>query len=876
MDQTTLKIAASGLIHDIGKLTDKELLGVEDGYIEAHAGLYLPYFNGRYSHHHAVYTAAFIEQMKDALPPQFNSPAWGEGDAFINLAAGHHKPETPMQWVVAVADRVSSGWDRDVFEKGPGSYVPWKDYKKTRLLPMFEQLSLERTDKYDRSEGFEWCYPLKPISPGSIFPVLRAESLATTPEAAQEEYAALFGRFSNNLRNLKNRDTDISLWLEHFDSLLMIYTSAVPSARAGDVVPDVSLYDHSRMTSALASALYLYHRDSDTLTVQEVKDYDQKKFLIVSGDFQGIQKYIFSRFGDSTRYRSKMLRGRSFAVSLMAELAADLICREIGLPSISTILNAAGKFMILAPNTEKTSSALIAATLRLNNWLFDSAYGETAINISTVKAACTDFVSGKFTGLWEHVNRAMAEKKFESLDLERHGGVVKGYLDHFLNDSGHPLCPLCGKRPSVRGAGGSAYVPEVPSACAHCRDHIFLGTNLVKRDRLCVLDASARRFGREEMLFEPLFGRYQVFFPGQDLLGKLDEFASSGELIRYWNVSLDPEMILKSDSAVKFINGYVPKYSPEDNRDERLLHGRKGDAKKLELIEQIKEGDPKTLNHLALMALNPSKDGEGFKAVAALGVLKADVDHLGLLMSCGLKNERFTVSRLATQSRQLNYFFTLYLPHLLRRDERFKDVYTVFAGGDDLFLIGPWNRLVDLSALLRKSFARYVCGNPGITFSAGISFHKPQTPIDTMAGETEEALEQSKEEGRDRLTVFSETVEWKNVETLLSIRNTLKAWLDRGWVSDVLFYRFNEFIRMAAREQQVVKNNEVSIDDMACTKWRALLVYTTERNVAKNIKGDDRRALVTEVTATLVKWLEGYEGKLRIPLWDVAYNRRNA
>jgi len=257
-------------------------------------------------------------------------------------------------------------------------------------------------------------------------------------------------------------------------------------------------------------------------------------------------------------------------------------------------------------------------------------------------------------------------------------------------------------------------------------------------------------------------------------------------------------------------------------------------------------------------------------------VLKADVDHLGLLMSCGLKNERFTVSRLATQSRQLSCFFTLHLPNLLSSNERFKDVYTVFAGGDDLFLIGPWNKLVDLSVLLRKSFSRYVCANPGITFSAGISFHKPQTPIDTMASETEEALEQSKEMGRNRLTVFSETVEWKNVEALLSIRNTIEEWLDHGWVSDALFYRFNEFIRMAAREQQVVKNNEVSIEDMACTKWRALLVYTAERNVAKSIKGDDRRALMTEVTAKLVKWLEGYQGKLRIPLWDVAYNRRNA
>jgi len=38
---------------------------------------------------------------------------------------------------------------------------------------------------------------------------------------------------------------------------------------------------------------------------------------------------------------------------------------------------------------------------------------------------------------------------------------------------------------------------------------------------------------------------------------------------------------------------------------------------------------------------------------------KADVDHLGLLLACGLKDERFTVSRLATLSRQLNSYFVV-------------------------------------------------------------------------------------------------------------------------------------------------------------------------------------------------------------------------
>lgn len=37
----------------------------------------------------------------------------------------------------------------------------------------------------------------------------------------------------------------------------------------------------------------------------------------------------------------------------------------------------------------------------------------------------------------------------------------------------------------------------------------------------------------------------------------------------------------------------------------------------------------------------------------------------------------------------MNFFFVVYLPHLLKTHPDFRDVYTVFAGGDDLFLIGP-------------------------------------------------------------------------------------------------------------------------------------------------------------------------------------------
>jgi len=243
-------------------------------------------------------------------------------------------------------------------------------------------------------------------------------------------------------------------------------------------------------------------------------------------------------------------------------------------------------------------------------------------------------------------------------------------------------------------------------------------------------------------------------------------------------------------------------------------------------------------------------------------------------MSCGLKKEQFTISRLATLSRQLNFYFAVYLPHLLKTKPDFKDIYTIFAGGDDLFVIGPWNRTIELVAFLRKSFADYVCHNENVHFSAGINLHKPHIPLDKLSDAAETAIEKSKNAGRNRITLFSETVTWETVEELENIKQTLKQWLEKGWINNAMLYRLNSLLEMADQEKRVIKDREIHIDDMSCTKWRSMLAYSVERNVAKGIKGEERKQNVNEVAGLLAKWLTGYGGKLKIPLWNILYNNR--
>ncbi|MCX8023448.1 MAG: type III-A CRISPR-associated protein Cas10/Csm1 [Syntrophorhabdaceae bacterium] len=866
MDDTVYKIAIAGFLHDIGKFAERADMPVSKEYMENNSGLYQPYYNNRYTHKHALYTAAFIEKYEKDLPIQFNKAVWGLGDPFINLTAMHHKPETPLQWIIAIADRVSSGFDRKEFEEYNQELLA-KDYLKTRLLPILEEVSLNEKWK-DNMNSFNYSYPLRELSPQNIFPVSEEEAKHLTDKEAKDEYKRLFEGFIKALAALWHRES-IPLWFEHFENLFLIFGSSIPAATVGRVIPDVSLFDHSKMTSAFASAIYLYHKERGSLTEESIKDYSENKFLVVSGNFYGIQDFIFTGGGSTGRASAKLLRGRSFTVSLLTELAADMLCREIGIPSSSIVLNAAGRFTLIAPNTKETKGRIDKVSEMMNRWLIDNFYGESSIGIAYMEASCNDFVSNNFPAFWENLQRFIDEKKYKKFDIGDHAGVFKDYLDSFNNTLNHPLCPFCGKRPSYREAGVKISRDMEENACKICRDQIYIGEHLVKEDKIAIGTTDVDFKG--DSLLEPLFGFYQVSF---DVDGKLNELAKAGKLLKYWNVGISKDGKLSKEITSKFINGYIPRYEDEDNYDDRLLAGKKKDETRLELIDSIKNKYPKTFLAIAKKALQFTDKPDKFKGIEALGVLKADIDNLGLIFSHGIKKELQTFSRLSTLSRQLNNFFTIYLPNILSTNEMYKDIYTVFAGGDDLFLIGPWNRTIEFSHILNKAFRRYVCENRDITISAGVTINKPNEPVMNIAESSEKALNQTKSSGKNGVTIFYETVRWDALDGLNEIKVTLENWLEGGLINNAMLYRINDLIQMAKKEREIQKTGyTVSIEDMECLKWRSMLKYTIVRNVGKKLKGNDKNSVIDEVMK-VGKWLNDYAGGLKIPLWQVLYNIR--
>jgi CRISPR-associated protein Csm1 len=171
----------------------------------------------------------------------------------------------------------------------------------------------------------------------------------------------------------------------------------------------------------------------------------------------------------------------------------------------------------------------------------------------------------------------------------------------------------------------------------------------------------------------------------------------------------------------------------------------------------------------------------------------------------------------------LENFFSGWLQTELR--ERFPYLYTVYSGGDDLLIIGPWDHVIDFAAALNREFNRYVCGNPNITLSAGIALANPHTPVFSATRQADHLLEESKNAGRNRLTVFGATMEWGQVPAILGQARQLAEWM-RGGVVPVSFgHRLLRYSTFHRRYKET--------HDSEYLRFLPMLKYDIARNLSR-------------------------------------------
>lgn len=216
----------------------------------------------------------------------------------------------------------------------------------------------------------------------------------------------------------------------------------------------------------------------------------------------------------------------------------------------------------------------------------------------------------------------------------------------------------------------------------------------------------------------------------------------------------------------------------------------------------VQNGGLATFDELALRA-----NGRRY-----LGFLRIDADHVGDAFKA-LGGDPSETRRL---SNLLDEAFSLRVADMLQA--RFKNIYPVYGGGDDLFVIGPWDQALDFASAWRSEF-RAITGNK-IAFSAGMILAKPHQHILSKSEEAEEALSDAKVI-RDSIHVFGCTIRWQDFEPVMDAARRLAKFHRDGQIRSAML---QNILDLHARWTGGPGRESDA-------RWHPLLYYQVERNL---------------------------------------------
>jgi CRISPR-associated protein Csm1 len=458
--------------------------------------------------------------------------------------------------------------------------------------------------------------------------------------------------------------------------------------------------------------------------------------MIVLGDLSGIQNYLFD-VAEAGGGQSRRLRARSFFLQLLIECAALRVLRTLGWPSDdqSFLLSGAGKFVLSGPRPNGVEAQLEGERQQLNDWLLRETRGELKLILTWAGEAVT-----------EVENYRRAQQSLQLVKARPWGPASSAGWDParlVLAPLDAP-CSLCRHAPAVEDETDpdTGTVRRVCRTCAENRD---LGRRLPAARWLVIRN-------------KPTHNDLKLFDLG---------------------VSVSQENQLGVGPETLVVANYRnPANCPHWCPGERFLERR------FMAYIPIEREQPVEFSELA-------KQSRGDHL---LGVLKADADSLGVMIERLLIGQQ-DLRRLTDFSRELDGFFAGTLKEEI--EQNWGSIYTIFAGGDDLVMVGPWNVMVEFAGRLRERFKQHF-GNRGLTISAGLALLKPKRPIKAAVAEAERLLEYAKTNvaprestSKDQMSAFGQLWKWQHHDAILKSAKQLANWVDagqmeRGWLHTLL------------------------------------------------------------------------------------------
>lgn len=217
------------------------------------------------------------------------------------------------------------------------------------------------------------------------------------------------------------------------------------------------------------------------------------------------------------------------------------------------------------------------------------------------------------------------------------------------------------------------------------------------------------------------------------------------------------------------------------------------DYREIEAYQEYRENNKSQYNDNYTLPDKNLIDFDAFGDFAAhrtgtnkLGIAKLDVDNLGKAFG-ELKEEKEGKEL----SEKLKKFFNEELFKIFNKNEvdffgkkgRYKaNIYPVFAGGDDCFLLGAWDALLCFVKDLHQEFTTYF-EKEEMTISAGIVLVSPTFPVKSFAEIAEDALGKAKSQGKNRICLFDLVFSWKDFSQLLNLSSDLATSMEENKIN---------------------------------------------------------------------------------------------
>ncbi|AYU54482.1 type III-A CRISPR-associated protein Cas10/Csm1 [Staphylococcus debuckii] len=595
-----------------------------------------------------------------------------------------------LAYITYIADNIASGADRRDF--------------------------IEEGDEGDYSNSFKFD---KFVPLNSIFNILNSQSLGISngslPFAVSEQVkypkTTEIVYTSGNYTTLKN-DMDIDLRErlkfepKHFSSLLQwteSLWSTIPSSTNLNQLVDVSLYDHSKVTCAVACCIYDYLESYNINNYKEelfspyskTKDfYDKPVFLLASLDMSGIQDFIFNISGSKAL---KSLRARSFYLEIILEVIVDQLLGKLELSRANLLYTGGGHAYLLLPNTNSTKEIIQDFDESLRKWFINMFSTDLSVAIAYQECTGNDLMNSnnQYRQIWQSVSQKLSDKKahkYSAEDILRMN-QTKSY--------GERECKECLRSDLELNEEG---------ICPICDGIIKISNNLRDNDFFVVGDN-----GKLSLPFDlklKVVNREEV------------------------------EKLLNSHTDIKIYSKNKAFIGPEVTTNLWMCDYDLASTNE----ETKKEGI--------------SSYVEREIGIRRLGVVRADIDNLGAAFINGIPEKYNSLSRTATFSRNLSMFFKYELNNLLEGSK----ITVIYSGGDDIFLIGAWDDVISKTIEVRNAFEKFTLNK--LTFSAGIGIYPSKYPVSKMASETGELEEAAKQGEKNQVALWNKhkVYKWNTLE----------------------------------------------------------------------------------------------------------------